>query len=205
MSLSVKLFGKPRNIFLEEHFPHQIIDRVRVRSGIFLPNVQNRFNANADFGRKLCPNYVTMRLSQWADIPKPQSFPMEIMLRFYLVNWPDRDIQRYSWQAGISHDVTAKRKHGSFSCDLPIFDQRREETNPTRSNMWRIHSPLSRILTYIFFRSKMWILACKGVILRIRQTRYSLFRSQVGSFLCFGSSQVGSSPTATGFAFVAGH
>lgn len=28
------------------------------------------------------------------------------------------------------------------------------------------------------FRRKMWILACKGVILRIRQTRYSLFRSQ---------------------------
>ena len=76
MSLCVKLLGKPRNIFLEEHFPRQIIDCVRVRSGIFLPNVQNRFNANADFGRKLCPNYVTMRLSQWADL-HPQSFPAD--------------------------------------------------------------------------------------------------------------------------------
>ena len=24
------------------------------------------------------------------------------MLMFYLVNWPDRDIQRYSWQAAAS-------------------------------------------------------------------------------------------------------
>jgi hypothetical protein len=47
---------------------------------------------------------------------------MEIMLRFYLVNHSDRDIQRYSWQAGISHDVTATEAEnmGDFHAIYPF-------------------------------------------------------------------------------------